>query len=77
MGSGKEIDVIAAVVVGGTALSGGKGNMWGTVIGVVLLGCITNAMNILGISPYYQYIMRGLLILLSIFIGNVGGRRKN
>ena len=55
MGSGKEIDVIAAVVVGGTALSGGKGNLWGTFIGVLLLGCISNALNILGVSPYWQY----------------------
>ncbi|MDD3361230.1 MAG: ABC transporter permease [Hespellia sp.] len=76
MGSGKEIDVIAAVVVGGTALAGGKGNMWGTFIGVLLLGSISNALNILGVSPYYQYIMKGLLILVSIYIGYIGGKKK-
>jgi len=69
MGQGKEIDVIAAVVVGGTALSGGKGNIWGTVIGVILLGIISNALNILGVNPHYQYIMKGLLIIISVMIG--------
>ncbi len=69
MGQGKEIDVIAAVVVGGTALSGGKGNIWGTVIGVILLGIISNALNILGVNPHYQYIMKGLLIIVSVMIG--------
>lgn len=77
MGSGKEIDVIAAVVVGGTALSGGKGNMWGTFIGVLLMGIISNAMNILGVNPYYQYVMKGLLILISIYIGYLGSKGKN
>ena len=69
MGAGKEIDVIAAVVVGGTALSGGKGNVWGTVIGVVLLGILSNALNILGVSPHFQYIMKGLLIIGAVLIG--------
>ena len=69
MGFGKEIDVIAAVVVGGTALSGGKGNIWGTVIGVVLLGILSNALNILGVSPHFQYIMKGLLIIGAVLIG--------
>ncbi len=69
MGTGKEIDVIAAVVVGGTSLSGGKGNVWGTVIGVVLLGIMSNALNILSVSPHYQYIMKGLLIIGAVLIG--------
>ncbi|MBT3318625.1 MAG: ABC transporter permease [Clostridia bacterium] len=69
MGMGKEIDVIAAVVVGGTALAGGKGNVWGTVIGVVLLGIMSNALNILGVSPHFQYIMKGLLIIGAVLIG--------
>ena len=75
MGSGKEIDVIAAVVVGGTALSGGKGNIWGTVIGVILLGIISNALNILGVSPHYQYIMKGALIIVAVLIGYYSGMK--
>jgi ribose/xylose/arabinose/galactoside ABC-type transport system permease subunit len=77
MGSGKEIDVIAAVVVGGTALSGGKGNVWGTFIGVLLLGCISNALNILGVSPYWQYIMRGGLIIVAVLLSYLSGLRSS
>ena len=77
MGSGKEIDVIAAVVVGGTALSGGKGNVWGTFIGVLLLGCISNALNILGVSPYWQYIMRGGLIIVAVLLSYLSGLRTS
>jgi ribose/xylose/arabinose/galactoside ABC-type transport system permease subunit len=76
MGSGKEIDVIAAVVVGGTALSGGKGNIWGTVIGVVLLGIMSNALNILGVSPHFQYIMKGILIIGAVLIGYYSSLRS-
>ncbi len=68
IGDGKEIDVIAAVVVGGTALSGGKGNVWGTLIGVLLLGCISNALNILGVNPYWQYVMTGAIIILAVLL---------
>lgn len=68
IGDGKEIDVIAAVVVGGTALSGGRGNVWGTLIGVLLLGCISNALNILGVNPYWQYVMTGAIIILAVLL---------
>lgn len=66
MGQGKEIEVIAAVVVGGAALMGGKGTAWGTFIGVFLLGIISNALNILGVNPHWQYVMSGLLIVFAI-----------
>jgi ribose/xylose/arabinose/galactoside ABC-type transport system permease subunit len=69
MGQGREIEVIAAVVVGGTALSGGKGNIWGTVIGALVLGIISNALNILGVSPHWQYVMRGVLIIGAVLVG--------
>ena len=73
IGDGKEIDVIAAVVVGGTALSGGKGNLWGTLIGVLLLGCISNALNILGVNPYWQYVMTGGIIILAVLLSYFSG----
>ena len=76
MGSGREIEVIAAVVVGGTALSGGKGNIWGTLIGALLLGIISNALNILGVSPYWQFIMRGVLIIGAVVIGYLSSTRS-
>ena len=75
MGLGKEIEVIAAVVVGGTAMSGGKGNIWGTVFGVLVLGIISNALNILGVSPHYQYIISGLLIVFAVVVGYYSSQR--
>ena len=75
MGFGKEIEVIAAVVVGGAALAGGKGNAWGTFIGVLLLGIISNGLNILGVNPHWQYVMRGLLIVFAVSLTYVGGLR--
>ena len=69
MGQGREIEVIAAVVVGGTALSGGKGNIYGTLIGAMLLGIISNALNILGVSPHWQFVMRGVVIITAVVIG--------
>jgi ribose/xylose/arabinose/galactoside ABC-type transport system permease subunit len=75
MGLGKEIDVIAAVVVGGTAMSGGKGHIWGAMIGVLVLGIISNALNIIGIDPYYQFIISGLLIIFAVMIGYYSGLR--
>ncbi|TFG63659.1 MAG: ABC transporter permease [Spirochaetales bacterium] len=77
MGEGKEIEVIAAVVVGGTALAGGRGNVWGTFIGVVLLGIISNGLNILGVNPHWQYVMRGLLIVFAVSLTYVSSLRAS
>ncbi len=77
MGEGKEIEVIAAVVVGGTALAGGKGNAWGTFIGVLLLGIISNGLNILGVNPHWQYVMRGLLIVFAVSLTYVSSMRAS
>ncbi len=77
MGSGREIDVIAAVVVGGTALSGGKGSIWGTVIGIILMGSIKNAMNVIGISPHWQYVFMGVVIILSVTASYLGSNRSS
>jgi ribose transport system permease protein len=61
-----ELDAIAAVVIGGTALSGGKGTIWGTVIGAIILGIINNMLNLLGVSPYLQGTVKGLVILIAV-----------
>jgi ribose transport system permease protein len=62
-----ELDAIAAVVIGGTPLSGGKGTIWGTVIGAIILGIINNMLNMLGVSPYLQGTVKGLIILIAVF----------
>jgi ribose transport system permease protein len=61
-----ELDSIAAVVIGGTPLSGGKGSIWGTVIGAIILGIINNMLNMLGISPYLQGTVKGFVILVAV-----------
>lgn len=77
MGEGKEIEVIAAVVVGGTALVGGKGNAWGTFIGVLMLGIISNALNIIGVNPHWQYVTRGLLIVFAVSLTYISSTRSS
>lgn len=61
-----ELDSIAAVVIGGTALAGGRGSIWGTVIGAVILGIINNMLNMLGVSPYLQGTVKGFVILIAV-----------
>ena len=61
------------VQLGGTALSGGRGNVWGTLIGVLLLGIISNALNILGVNPYWQYVMTGAIIIFAVLLSYFSG----
>lgn len=67
-GQGYELDVIASVVIGGTSLSGGTGSVWGTLIGALLIGVINNGMNLLGISPYFQLLVKGLIIIGAVLL---------
>jgi len=67
-GQGYELDVIAAVVVGGTSLMGGRGSIIGTLIGALLIGVINNGMNLLGISPYFQLVVKGFLIIGAVIL---------
>jgi len=77
VGEGYELDAIAACVIGGVSLSGGSGSVIGTVIGVLILGVISNGFDILGISSNYQRIMKGLVILFAVFIDIRSRMRKN
>jgi ribose/xylose/arabinose/galactoside ABC-type transport system permease subunit len=63
-----ELDVIASVVIGGTSLNGGRGRVWGTLIGALLIAIINNGMNLLGISPYFQQLVKGLIIIGAVLI---------
>jgi ribose/xylose/arabinose/galactoside ABC-type transport system permease subunit len=65
-GSGIELIVIAAVVIGGTSLSGGRGSIWGSVAGTLLITVINNGLNLLNVSPYFQGMFVGALILLAV-----------
>jgi len=68
LGLGSELDAIAAVVIGGTRLSGGFGRVWGTVFGVLILGMITNILTISGVSPYWQGSVKGAVIVLAVLV---------
>ncbi len=69
--TGMELDVIAATIIGGTSLFGGKGRIWGTLVGVLFLGCITNGMTLLNVSEYWQYVVRGAIILGAVLLNQV------
>ena len=63
-----ELDAIAAVVIGGTSLSGGQGTLVGTLFGVLIMGVINNGLDLLGVSSYYQQLFKGAIIVLAVLI---------
>ena len=67
-GMGYELDAIAAVVLGGTSLMGGKGRIMGTLIGALIIGFLNNALNLLDVSSYYQMIAKAAVILLAVMV---------
>ncbi|SUB21458.1 ribose transport system permease protein RbsC-1 [Pasteurella bettyae] len=71
-----ELDAIAAVVVGGTSLMGGKGRVMGTLVGALIIGFLNNALNLLDISSYYQMIAKALVILVAVLADNYLGTKK-
>jgi ribose/xylose/arabinose/galactoside ABC-type transport system permease subunit len=75
-GIGYETDAIAACVIGGTSFAGGLGTIPGTVIGIIIIGLIYNGMNLLGISSYWQTIMKGLLIVAAVLLDLLLHRKK-
>ena len=70
-GNGLELDAIAACVIGGTSTSGGKGRLWGTLLGAVIMGIITNGMNLLSISTNWQYVMQGVIIIIAVGLDRI------
>ncbi|MBB2972922.1 ribose/xylose/arabinose/galactoside ABC-type transport system permease subunit [Mesorhizobium sp. RMAD-H1] len=66
LGMGYELDVIAAVILGGTALSGGRGSIVGVIIGALLMALLNNAFVLLGISAYWQVVTKGLVIIFAV-----------
>jgi ribose/xylose/arabinose/galactoside ABC-type transport system permease subunit len=73
---GYETDAIAACVIGGTSFAGGTGTIPGTVIGIIIIGLIYNGMNLLGVSSYWQTIMKGLLIVAAVMLDMLLHRKK-
>jgi ribose transport system permease protein len=73
-GMGLELDSIAAVVIGGTSLSGGKGTILGTVQGALIIGVLNNGLVLLNVSPFWQQVVKGLVILLAVVIEKLNTR---
>ena len=67
-GIGLELQVIAAVVIGGTPLTGGVGRMWGTAVGALTIGVLSNGLNIIGVEAYWQDIITGLVLVAAVFL---------
>ena len=74
VGSGYELDAIAACVLGGTSMSGGKGRISGTVIGAMVIGVISNGLNLIGVSSYWQLIVKGLIIACAVLLDGQKGK---
>ena len=75
-GTGLELKTIAAVVVGGVAISGGRGNLWGVFVGLLLLACISPALTHLHVEPYWERAIQGAVILLAVVADGLRSRRE-
>ncbi|WP_342773412.1 ABC transporter permease [Pelagibacterium montanilacus] len=77
LGRGYELDVIAAVILGGAALSGGRGTMYGVLLGALLMALLSNAFVLLGISSHWQVVAKGLVIILAVGIDGLRRGRED
>lgn len=73
-GTSYELDAIAAVVIGGTSLSGGRGTILGTVLGAVIIGVLNNGLVLLDVSPFWQQVVKGLVILIAVIIDRANSK---
>ena len=71
IGEGAELDAIAACIVGGASLSGGEGTLTGTLVGAVLMGVISNILNLVGVNSFVQLIIKGIIIIFSVYINTL------
>ncbi|MDR6941030.1 ABC transporter permease [Mucilaginibacter pocheonensis] len=69
-----ELDSIAAVVIGGTSLSGGRGTIMGTVLGAIIIGVLNNGLVLLNVSPFWQQVVKGCVILLAVIIDKANSK---
>jgi ribose/xylose/arabinose/galactoside ABC-type transport system permease subunit len=77
MGVSYPLEAIAAAVIGGVGLSGGRGTIPGVFLGVILLGLIRNSLNLLRVPSFYQYVMLGAVIIIAVALSNLGAFKRN
>lgn len=70
-GDGFETDAIAMVVIGGTSLAGGKGRLWGTVVGIFIMVCLSNGLDMMGVNAYIQLIVKGLVVIGAVMLDGI------
>jgi ribose transport system permease protein len=75
-GTGYELDSIAAVVIGGTSLSGGRGSVLGTVLGAIIIGVLNNGLVLLNVSPFWQQVVKGFVILIAVVIDKANTKNE-
>ena len=75
-GMSYELDAIAAVVIGGTSLSGGRGTIIGTVLGAIIIGVLNNGLVLLDVSPFWQQVVKGMVILLAVMIDKANSKAE-
>ena len=75
--TGFELDVISACVLGGVSLQGGRARIFGVLIGVLIMGTVENVMNLMNVDAFYQYLMRGLILLAAVLLDQLKARGSN
>ena len=75
-GDGAEMDAIAAVVVGGTSMAGGSGKIGGMIIGGLIIGVLNNGLNLLNVNSFWQYVVKGIVILLAVMLDFLRNKKK-
>ena len=77
LGQGIELDAITAVIIGGTSFKGGIGTIWGTIVGAILIGVINNGLDLLNVSPFWQIVVKGCIIIVAIIIDERKNSKKS
>jgi ribose transport system permease protein len=75
-GLGEELVILGAVIIGGTSLAGGRGTVWGTFLGVCLLGILQNGLNLLGVQSYWQTLIQGVILVIAVTSDEIRRRAR-